>query len=135
MSLFSKNRNRVRRKVYLPKCAAAAVVNVPAGATDVKVYARNNTATATSISVGNVAAGAQFVAVTAVPTGTVAAPGYLNPAIVGTTLVYQANGTINVTMTVGGIADVVVEFTELAASLPLMVAGSYAAGQQGVSAQ
>ena len=135
MSLFSKNRNRVRRKVYLPKAAAASVINVPAGATDVRVYARNTTATATSISVGNAPAGAQFVAVTPVPTGTVAAPGYLNPAIVGTTLVYQANGTINVTMTVGGVADVVVEFTELANSLPLMVAGSYATGQQGVSSQ
>lgn len=135
MSIFSKNRNVVRRRVYLPKVAAAAVVYVPAGAANVRIYAQNKTATAVSISAGNAVGGAQHAAVTAVPTGTISAPGIIAPAQVGPTLVYQADGTINITATVAGIADVAVTYDELRNSLPLMVAGSYATGQQGNSAQ
>jgi hypothetical protein len=135
MSVFGKNRNVVRRRVYLPKAALASVIQAPAGATNVRIYAKNSTATAVSVSAGNAAAGAQFAAVTAVGTSTVLAPAVIAPAQAGPTLVYQADGQIHVTATVAGIADVVVEYTELLNSLPLMKSGSYATGQQGVSAQ
>ena len=133
--LFSKSRSVIKRRVYLPKVAAAAVVQVPAGANNIRVYARNTTATAVSVSAGNVAAGAQFAAVTAVGTGTVAAPAVIAPAQVGPTIVYAANGQVHVTATVASIADVVITYDELLGSLPLMVSDSYALGQQGNSAQ
>ena len=133
--LFSKSRTVVRRRVYLPKVAAAAVFQVPAGASNVKLFAQNKTATAVSVSAGNAVGGAQFCAVTAVGTGTVAAPAVIRPAQAGPTVVYQADGDLHVTATVAGIADVVIEFEEMRNSLPLVVSDSYAAGQQGDSAQ
>lgn len=135
MSIFSKNRNVVRRRVYLPKVGTAASVQVPAGATDVRIHAQNKTATAVSVSAGNVTGGAQFAAVTAVGTGTVSAPAVIALAQINATFVYQADAQVYVTATVAGIADVVVSYTELLNSLPLMKAGSYATGQQGNSAQ
>lgn len=133
--LFSKSRTVVRRRVYLPKVAAAAIVQVPLGAMNVRIYAQNKTATAVSVSAGNVAAGAQFAAVTAVGTGTAAAPAIIAPAQAGPTIVYQADGQVHITATVAGIADVVVAYDEAHTSLPLMKSGSYALGQQGTSAQ
>ena len=135
MSIFSKNRVVVKRRVYLPKVAAAAVVKVPAGAANVRIYAANRTNTAVSVSAGNALGGAQFAAVTAVGTGTPAAPAMIAPAQAGPTIVYQADGDVHVTATVAGVADVVVVFDELLNSLPLMVSDSYANGQQGKSAQ
>lgn len=133
--LFSKSRSVVTRRVYLPKVAAADIVKVPAGAANVKVFAQNKTGTAVSISAGNSVGGAQFCAVTPVGTGTVAAPAVIRPAQAGPTIVYAADGDLHVTATVGGVADVVIEYTEMLKSLPLMVGGSYANGQQGDSAQ
>lgn len=133
--LFSKSRTVVRRRVYLPKVATAAVVKVPAGAADVKIFAQNKTNTAVSVSAGNSPGGAQFCAVTPVGTGTVAAPAVIRPAQAGPTIVYAADGDLHITATVAGIADVVVEYDEMLKSLPLMVSGSYANGQQGNSAQ
>lgn len=135
MSIFGNNRVLVTRKVLLKKVGTAETVPVPAGAANVRIYARNTTATAVSVSAGNAAGGAQFAAVTPVGTGTPAAPAVIAPAQAGPTVVYQADGTVHVTATVAGIADVVVQFDELLNSLPLMKTGSYATGQQGKSAQ
>lgn len=117
MSAFGRSHTVKSRSVSRLLVGTASTVAVPAGATNIRVYARNTTATASSISVGNAVGGAQFAAVTAVPTGTKAAPGYINPAKAGPTIVYQAAGLIHITATVGGVVDVTVEWDELGESL------------------
>ncbi len=135
MSVFSKNRTKVTRKYYLPKVGLAATIPVPKGATNVEVYSRNTTATAVNVSAGNALSGAQFSAATAVPTGTVTNPGVANHLDImtaaGKFYVYPADDFIYITASVANIADVVVQFDELLASLPLMKSGSYATGQAG----
>ena len=117
MSAFGRSHNLKSRSVSRLAVATASTVAVPQGATNIRVYARNQTATASSVSVGNAVGGAQFAAVTVVPTGTKALPGLVNPARVGPTVVYQVDGLIHITATVGGVLDVTVEWDELQYSL------------------
>lgn len=117
MSAFGRSHTVKRRSVSRLAVPAASTVAVPKGAFNVRILARNMTATAVSVSAGNAVGGAQFAAVTPVGTGTVANPAVIAPAQAGPTLVYAANGLIHITATVAGIADVTVEWEEALESL------------------
>ena len=121
MGMFSKGgTNPVKRFVQVRRPTAAVVVPIPAGAKVLRVYAQNRTATGSNISVGSSAAGEQYIASTAIPTGTPAAPGYLSePAL--NVAVSAVNSNVHVTLSnyAGGGVSVVVEYIELGESLPL----------------
>lgn len=124
MAFFTKGRSAVSRRVVLNNVPLASSFDVPAGTWVKRIYARNRSATATNLTVGNAAAGAQFLASTAVPVGTTSAPGYVvAPAI----NVAPSAVVTNVHITLSSLppvaangVDVVIEFDELEESLPLI---------------
>jgi len=67
MSIFQRGSTKVDRRVLLQNLVANTSFAIPAGAKLQRVYARNKGTVATNLSVGNAAAGAQFLAATAVP--------------------------------------------------------------------
>lgn len=68
MSVFKKGRNKVNRRVLRLNLTAADSFQIPAGAFVSRIYAQNkSTSTAPNLTVGNAAAGAQYLASVAVP--------------------------------------------------------------------
>lgn len=122
MSAFDKGESLVCRRVVIRNPTAAGSFDIPAGAWVKAVYARNRTATAANLTVGNAAAGAQFVASVAVPVGTAALPGYVVPTVLN---VAPSNAVTNVHYTLSAYpaspgVDITIEYVELEDSLPLI---------------
>lgn len=131
-SVFKKGYNKVDRRVVVPAIKGPIEIPVPAGFWPRRVYAQNRSTTATNITVGNAAAGAQYLASTAVPVAAGGVPGVLYPTETLKTAVPANPGTnssMHVTLsaypTVGtganarGQVDVVVEYEELYGSLDI----------------
>lgn len=122
MSVFDKGETAVSRRVVIRNPLAAGSFDIPIGAHVTRVTARNRTATASNLTVGNAAAGAQFLASVAVPVGTTAAPGYVrSPAIsvAPSNVVTNVHYTLSAYPAAPGI-DIVIEYDELEDSLPLI---------------
>lgn len=121
MAIFAKGgHNMVTRQVIVRAPTVAGSFDIPAYAKVKRIIARNRTATASNLTVGNAAAGAQFLASTAVPTGTATLPGMVEaPAI--SVAISTAVSTVHYTLSAyasGGI-DIMVEYEEYGDSLPL----------------
>ncbi|AGC36040.1 hypothetical protein HOS23_gp57 [Rhizobium phage RHEph09] len=131
MSVFKRGYNKVERRVLLRNLKAAASILLPAGADVRRVYAINETTTASNLTVGNAAAGAQYLASVAVPVSDVNGAGLLSaPAIALTPS--KVESSLYVTLSAypvknptapsakqrGGIT-VVVEYVELLDSLSI----------------
>lgn len=121
MGIFSKGGfNMVVRQTQVLKIASATSFKIPAYAKVRRIYAQNRTATTSNLTVGNAAAGAQYLASTAVPTGTGTAPGMVAAQAIDVAI-SKVESEVHITLSAyaaGGI-DVVVEFDEYADSLPL----------------
>lgn len=124
MSAFDKGESLVSRRVIIKNPQAAGSFDIPAGAHVNKVYARNRSSTAANLTVGNAAAGAQFVASVAVPVGTTAAPGYVVPTVLNvapSAVATAVHYTLSAYPTVAaGGSDIVIEYVELEDSLSLI---------------
>lgn len=134
-SVFKRGYNKVARRIVLPNLKAAVSFKVPAGFFPTKVYAENASTTASSVSVGNVAAGAQYLAATAVPVAAGGVPGVLYPtnALVAalpanpgadtdmhvTLTAYPVRNPTAPTAQQKGAVSVVIEFEELYGSVSL----------------
>ncbi|QIG73216.1 hypothetical protein [Rhizobium phage RHph_I40] len=131
MPVFKTGAAKVERRVLLRNLKAAASIKLPAGADVRRIYATNETTTASNLTVGNAAAGAQYLASVAVPVSDVNGAGMLSsPAIALTPSKVQSN--LHVTLSAypiknptapvakqkGGIT-VVVEYVELLNSLSI----------------
>ena len=147
MSVFKKGYNKVGRRVVIPALTKAFSFDIPAGAFVSRIYAQNRSTTATNLTVGNAAAGAQYLASVAVPvafnvvvpderrdapsgaTVTVSRAGILYPRAAIALQPSKVDSKVHVALsaypTVGtgdnerGLVDVVVEFEELWDSLPI----------------
>lgn len=143
MSVFKKGFNKVNRRVVLPSLVGTSVFALPAGAWVTRVYAQNRSTTATNLTVGSAAGGAQYLASVAVPVAsTVAVPNEAPGAAPGSTVNVLRAGILSpknaidvqpskVTSalhvalsaypTVGGRGqvDVVIELEEMWGSLPI----------------
>lgn len=147
MSVFKLGYNKVDRRMVLPGLVEAVSFAVPAGAFVARVYAQNRSTEAVNLTVGNAAAGAQYLASVAIPVGTdVAVPDERKDAAPGATVTVRragvlypraaialqpskVNSEVHVTLSAypstgegvneRGLVDVVVEFEELWDSLPL----------------
>lgn len=138
MSVFKRGFNKVDRRVVLEGITAAVSFDIPAGAFVSRVYAQNRSTTATNLTVGNVAAGAQYLASVAVPVATAASgstpvlPGVLAPRDAIAVAVSKTVSNVHVTLSAyptlpalglqgspRGLVDVVIEFEELWDSLPI----------------
>lgn len=137
MSVFKKGYNKVDRRVVLPGVLEALTVQAPAGAVVKRIYAQNRSTTATNLSVGNTAAGEQYLAAVAVPVATdvtvdgatVRRAGILSPKNALQPAVPKVDFNIHVTLSaypsVGdgdderGLVDVVIEYEEMWDSLPI----------------
>ncbi len=129
MSIFMKGRNSVKRRVVVRGITAATAFDIPAGAVVKNVYAQNRSTTAANLTVGNAAAGAQFVASVAVPVATGVAPNTVYGLVDCTTLAVQpatVQSTVYITLSAyptdggtpaKGMIDVVVEYQELWGSI------------------
>lgn len=138
MSVFKRGFNKVDRRVVLSGITAALSFDIPAGAYVKRVYAQNRSTTAVNLTVGNAAAGAQYLASTAVPVATAASgstpllPGVLAPTdaikINPSKVVSNVHVTLSAYPTLPalglqgedrGLVDVVIEYEELWDSLPI----------------
>lgn len=137
MSVFKKGYNKVDRRVVVPGLLGPVVIPAPAGAVVKRVYAQNRSTSASSLTVGNVAAGAQYLASIAVPVATnvtvdgatVQRPGVLSPKPALDIAVPKVDFDIHVTLSAypstgsgdneRGLVDVVVEYEEMWDSLPI----------------
>jgi hypothetical protein len=130
MPVFKLGFNKVTRRVVLPNLKAAAVVDLPAGAHVRNVYTKNDTTTASNLTAGNVAAGAQYVASAAVGVADGTGPQVtvhtvINPGISKVASSFHVtlsaypikNPTAPAAQQKGGIS-VVIEYTELLDGLP-----------------
>lgn len=132
MSVFDIGQNIAHRRVVIPNIKAAQVFDIPAGAVLRFAYARNRTTTAVNLTIGNAAAGAQYLASTAIPVadgqgaGLMSHKSLLDPGVsktvsnVHVTLsAYPVqNPTAPAAKQIGGV-DVVIEYVELLDSLPI----------------
>lgn len=124
MSVFDKGSNQVtRRAVVRNITGTTATLPLPAGAKVTRVDARNKGTVAVNLSVGNAAAGAQFLAATAVPVATsntdITTAGLLSEQALSVA-VSKTAGTVYLTLSATPGApgvDVVVHYTELLDSL------------------
>lgn len=126
MSVFKKGQNKVNRRVVLEGLTAAAVVRLPAYAVVQRFYARNRSTTASSLSAGNVAAGAQYLAATAIGVADGSGPAVLRPtAALQTQAISKVDSDLHITLSAyplvtdstKGAVDVVIEYEELEGSL------------------
>ena len=131
-SVFKRGYNKVNRRVVIPAVKAAGSFALPAGAFVSRVYAQNRSTTASSLSVGNAAAGAQYLAAVAIPVADVNGAGILYPRAAIALQPSKVNSEVHYTLTAYPIAnptapvakqkgavDVVIEFEELWGSLDL----------------
>lgn len=134
-SVFKLGFNKVSRRVVIPRIKAAQVFDVPAGMFIRRVYAENRSTTAVNLTVGNAAAGAQYLASTAVPVAVGGVPGVLYPQETLKTALPANPGTdTNVHITLSaypvdnaalpaarqkGMVSVVIEYEELYGSLDI----------------
>lgn len=133
MSVFKLGYNKVDRRVVLPGVKAATVFDIPAGAVLKRVYAQNRSTTATNLTVGNAAAGAQYLASVAVPVADGTGAGVLPPknalqlaaapkVDTNVHVTLSAYPVTNPTATADkqrGAVDVVIEYEEMWDSLPI----------------
>ena len=125
MTIFTRGSTRVNRSVRLVnQTGTAIVVPLPAGAKLIRVSARNKSTTALNISAGTAAAGAQYLAATAVPASTdatdITKAGLASePAI--SVAVSNIASILYITLSAAPAApgvDIVVDYLELLESLP-----------------
>lgn len=131
-SVFKYGYNKVTRRVVVPNIKAATSFDLPAGAVLRQIYSQNETTTASNLTVGNAAAGAQYLASTATVVSDANGPGITaNPALA--VAVSKVDSKVHITLSAypiknptapvakqkGGIS-VVVEYDELLGSLDLL---------------
>lgn len=136
MSVFDIGQNIVHRRVVIPAIKAAQVFDIPAGAHVLRAYARNRSTTAVNLSLGNAAAGTQYLAATAIPVGdnvgaiqgagllgqtaaTYVAPSKVASNVHVTLSAYPIANPTAATAKQQGAVDVVIEYVELLDSLPI----------------
>lgn len=131
-SIFKYGYNKVARRLVLPNLKAAAAIDLPAGAVVRQIYSQNESTTASNLTVGNAAAGAQYLASTATVISDANGPGITaNPALA--VAVSKVDSKLHVTLSAypiknptapaakqKGAISVVVEYDELLGSLDLL---------------
>lgn len=125
MSVFDRGSNQVIRRAVLRNIVATAfTIPLPAGAKVTRIDARNKGTTAANLSAGTAAAGAQYLAATAVPVATsttdISTAGLLSEQAISVAVSKTAStfhGTLSAAPNGTGV-DVVVHYIELLDSLP-----------------
>lgn len=130
MSVFKLGYNKVDRRVVIPGIKAATVFDIPAGAVVSRIYAQNRSTTASNLTVGNAAAGAQYLASVAVPVADSTGYGVLSPKPALAVAVSKVDSNVHITLSAypvtnptantakqKGAIDVVVEYEEMWGSL------------------
>lgn len=134
-SVFKLGYNMVKRRVVIPGVKAAGFFALPAGAAVTRIYAENKSTTASNLTVGNAAAGAQYLASIAVPIAAGGVPGVLYPqaalvaarpanpgvdtAVHYTLSAYPVTNPTAPSAKQKGAISIVIEFEELYGSLDL----------------